>query len=49
LAFTNNLINTVRNEDNVSFDLRKLLGDAREAVKEVVKDKIKIFGSDGKI
>jgi len=48
LAFTNNLINTIRDQDNISFDLRKLLGDAREAVKEVVKEKIKIFGSDGK-
>lgn len=48
LAFTNNLINTVRNENGVSFDIRKLLGDAREAVKETVKEKIKIFGSDGK-
>lgn len=48
LAFTNNLINTVRNQEDVSFDLRKLLGDAREAVKETVKEKIKFFGSAGK-
>lgn len=48
LAFTNNLVRAVRDQDNVSFDIRKLLGDAREAVKEVVKEKIKIFGSDGK-
>lgn len=48
LAFTNNLVRTVRDLDNVSFDIRKLLGGAREAVKEVVKEKIKIFGSDGK-
>ncbi|HPN96477.1 MAG TPA: class II fructose-bisphosphate aldolase [Candidatus Moranbacteria bacterium] len=49
LAFINNLINSVRNQGNVSFDIRKLLGEAREAVRDVVKKKIKIFGSDGKI
>lgn len=48
LAFINNLINSVRNQGNVSFDIRKLLGEAREAVKDTVKRKIKIFGSDGK-
>lgn len=48
MAFINNLINSVRNQGNVSFDIRKLLGSAREAVHEVVKRKIKIFGSDGK-
>jgi fructose-bisphosphate aldolase class II len=49
MAFTNNLINSVRNQEDVSFDLRKLLGEAREAVKDTVKRKIKIFGSDGKV
>lgn len=49
IAFINNLINSVRNQGNVSFDIRKLLGEARQAVKEVVKRKMKIFGSDGKI
>ena len=48
LAFINNLINSVRNQGNVSFDIRKLLGESRDAVKEVVKKKIKFFGSDGK-
>lgn len=48
LSFINNLINATKNQGNVSFDIRKLLGDAREAVKETVKKKIKIFGSDGK-
>ena len=48
-AFVNNLIRAVRNHSDISFDIRKLLGDAREAVKETVKEKIKIFGSDGKI
>jgi fructose-bisphosphate aldolase, class II len=49
LAFINNLISSVRNQGNISFDIRKLLGGAREAVKEVVKKKIKFFGSDGKV
>jgi len=48
LAFINNLMNTLKNKDAMSFDPRKLLGDAREAVKKTVKEKIKIFGSDGK-
>jgi fructose-bisphosphate aldolase class II len=48
VSFINNLINSVRNQGTVSFDIRKLLGSAREAAKEVVKRKIKIFGSDGR-
>ncbi len=48
LAFINNLINSVSEQGNVSFDIRKLLGEARDAVKDTVKRKIKIFGSDGK-
>ncbi|MCX6763795.1 MAG: class II fructose-bisphosphate aldolase [Candidatus Moranbacteria bacterium] len=48
MAFINNLINSVKNQGNVGFDIRKLLGSAREAVKETVKRKIKFFGSDGK-
>jgi len=48
LAFVNNLINSARDQGGVSFDIRNLLGDAREAVKDVVKKKIKMFGSDGK-
>jgi fructose-bisphosphate aldolase, class II len=48
LAFINNLIKSLRGQGNVSFDIRKLLGEARDEVKEVVKKKIKIFGSDGK-
>ncbi|MFA6047969.1 MAG: class II fructose-bisphosphate aldolase [Parcubacteria group bacterium] len=49
LSFINNLINSVRNQGNVSFDIRKLLGESRDAVKDIVKKKIKFFGSDGKI
>ncbi|EKE16123.1 MAG: Fructose-1,6-bisphosphate aldolase, class II [uncultured bacterium] len=48
LAFVNSLVKSVREQNEVSFDVRKLLGDARESVKETVKQKIKIFGSDGK-
>ena len=48
VSFINNLINSVRNQGTVSFDIRKLLGSAREAANEVVKRKIKIFGSDGR-
>ena len=48
LAFINNLINTVKNNGHVSFDIRNMLGESREAVKDVVRKKIKIFGSDGK-
>lgn len=48
LAFLNNLIRSVREKRDITFDLRKLLGSSREAVKEVVKRKIKIFGSEGK-
>lgn len=49
LAFVNSLTNSVRDRTDISFDVRKLLGDAREAVKDTVKKKIKMFGSDGKI
>jgi fructose-bisphosphate aldolase class II len=48
LAFINRFIKAVREQNDVSYDVRKLLGGAREAVKEEVKKKIKIFGSDGK-
>lgn len=49
LAFVNNLMSAVRHEGGISFDIRDLLGAAREAVKEVVKERIKLFRSDGKI
>lgn len=48
LAFINNLINALREREGSSFDVRELLGNAREAVKRTVKEKIKFFGSDGK-
>ncbi|GBE16341.1 fructose-bisphosphate aldolase [bacterium BMS3Abin15] len=48
LAFINNLASAVKNKSEMSYDPRNILGDARDAVKAVVKEKIKIFGSDGK-
>ena len=49
LSFINSLTTSVRNRESASFDPRDLLKNARNAVFEVVKDKIKIFGSDGKM
>jgi fructose-bisphosphate aldolase class II len=49
MAFVNNLMNALKFQGGVSFDIRRLLGDAKNAVKNTVKEKIKIFGSDGKI
>jgi fructose-bisphosphate aldolase class II len=48
LSFINSLINAIKTEDNNSFDVRRLLGQAREDVKDAVKKKIRFFGSDGK-
>lgn len=48
LAFINNLANSLKSKSDISFDIRKVLGNAREAVKNVVKERIKLFGSDGK-
>lgn len=48
MAFINNIIKSIREQKDISFDVRKLLGGAREEVKHVVMQKIKFFGSDGK-
>jgi fructose-bisphosphate aldolase class II len=48
LAFVNSLIKSIREQNNVSFDIRKILGEAREAVKKVVKERIFYYGSQGK-
>ncbi|MFZ2774435.1 MAG: class II fructose-bisphosphate aldolase [Candidatus Moraniibacteriota bacterium] len=48
LAFVNTLSTIFRSDVDPGFDLRSILGQAREAVKESVKKKIKLFGSDGK-
>lgn len=47
MAFVNDLVNQLR-EDEMNFDIRKLLGQSREAVKEAVKQKIRFFGSENK-
>jgi ketose-bisphosphate aldolase len=48
LAFVNSLVKSVNERGDVSFDVRKLLGNARDAVKSVVKEKMRYFGSEGK-
>ncbi len=48
LAFVNNLANAIGERGDMSLDARKLLGAAREAVKKIVQEKIKNFGSEGK-
>lgn len=49
VAFTNNLIQAACNKGEVSFDVRALLGGARDAVCEVVKKKMALFGSKGRV
>jgi fructose-bisphosphate aldolase class II len=48
LAFVNTLSTIFRSDVDPGFDLRSILGQARAAVKESVKKKIRLFGSDGK-
>jgi ketose-bisphosphate aldolase len=48
LAFVSSLLNISQHPAYASFDIRAILSSAREAVEETVKDKMKIFGSDGK-
>jgi fructose-bisphosphate aldolase class II len=47
LAFTATVREVLANSPK-EFDPRKILGPARDAVKEVVKNKIRLFGSSGK-
>ena len=49
MAFINSLIKKSCNTGEVSYDVRKILGDARDAVKHTVMQKMKFFGSDGRI
>lgn len=49
MAFVQDLRNTFKDSGNVSFDLRKILGKARNAAKESIKEKIRMFGSEDKI
>lgn len=48
LAFINNLAKAIGERGDISLDARKILGGAREAVKESVKEKIRNFGSEKK-
>ena len=48
VAFVNSIIKTVRSQNDVSFDIRKILGDAQDEVKKTVKKKMIDFCSDGK-
>jgi len=48
-SFINDLMRSLRDQSSASFDIRKVLGDAKGAVKKAVKEKIKSFGSAGKI
>jgi len=48
MAFVNGLSVSFVNGKDPGFDIRAILGGAREAVKESVKHKIKLFGSEGK-
>jgi len=48
MAFINSLIKESCNKGEVSYDVRKILGEARESIKHTVMQKMKFFGSDGK-
>lgn len=47
VAFTNKLREVLAKDANV-YDPRKYLGPGREAIKEVVREKIRLFGSNGR-
>lgn len=50
VAFMNNLMkNSCNLGSNATFDIRKVLGDAREAAKQTVMKKMESFGCTGKI
>ncbi len=48
LAFVNSLASRVMKQGPMNLDAREFLGEARDSVRNVIKDKIKMFGSDGK-
>lgn len=48
VAFVNSIIKTVHSQNEISFDIRKILGDAQEEVKKTVKKKMEDFCSAGK-
>ncbi len=49
VAFVNSLIKSVNEKSALSFDIRELLGHARDAISGVVKEKMISFGSAGKV
>jgi fructose/tagatose bisphosphate aldolase len=49
VAFVTSLGKSIDSKKSVSFDAREHLGMAKIAVAEVVKKKIEMFGSSGKI
>lgn len=49
LAFVNSIVKASHDQSELSFDIRKLLGDAQEAVKNVVMEKIGYFGGKGRV
>lgn len=49
LSFVNSLMKAVKEQNGSAFDIRKLLGNAKKAVKNTVKAKINFFGSGGKV
>lgn len=48
VAFVNSLIKTVKSQGEISFDIRKIMGDAQEEVKKTVIKKMNDFCSSGK-
>jgi len=48
MAFMNSLSSAFSGGKDPGFDMRTVLGEAREAVKEAVKHKMRLFGSAGK-
>ena len=48
LAFVNSLSTTFKSDKDPGLDIRSILGEARDAVKESVKRKMELFGSTGK-
>jgi len=48
VAFVGNLAHSLKSLDGTNFDLRKILGDAQEAMKQSVREKIMMFRRDNK-
>lgn len=48
VAFVNSLLKTFKNQSEITFDIRKIMGDAQEEVKKTVMAKMKDFCSAGK-